>query len=59
MAKNHCVHGQSWKDNSAAIKIGHTWKRIVKQWEELKESNIDMRSLICRKIESGKQKNSG
>ncbi|KAI3523890.1 hypothetical protein L1887_02373 [Cichorium endivia] len=49
------IHGQNWYNEGATIKIGHTLKRIVKQWEELKESNIDPRSLICRKVENGKQ----
>lgn len=48
------IHGKnSWCENENNIKSGHSWKRIVKQWNQLKDIDLDPRKCIRRKVENG------
>lgn len=49
------IHG---KDSIAKgykeINCGHNWRRIVQQWDELQEEDLDPRMLIKKQVRNGK-----
>lgn len=50
------IHGSnSCLEGADKIKTGHTWRRIIKQWDELKELHIDPRFLIKKQVGNGRE----
>lgn len=49
------IHGKiDTFDDKITVKGGSMWKRIVRQWEELREDRLDPRQLMKRCIGNGK-----
>lgn len=49
------IHGPlNCIDGANRIKTGHTWRRIVHQWDDLNKLHLDPRNLIKKNVGNGK-----